>query len=74
MAGWVTDDGKTNHFIYNENINAAYLNYNKQIKKWGLQAGLACRKYKCTGHQVGNLTRPDSSFQEIILTFSQLYM
>ncbi|MDB5195682.1 MAG: hypothetical protein JWP88_52, partial [Flaviaesturariibacter sp.] len=35
-----TVDGRSDHFIYDENINAAYVNYSRQIKKWGIQAGL----------------------------------
>ena len=54
--------GKTNHFIYKENINAAYFNYSRQIKKWGMQAGLRAENTNAQGHQVGNSTRPDSSF------------
>jgi len=61
-GGYVTDEGKTNHFIYKENINAGYINYNRQIKKWGLQAGLRAENTNAQGHQVGNSTRPDSSF------------
>lgn len=34
------DPGKSNHFIYNENINAAYLNASKNFEKWSLMAGL----------------------------------
>lgn len=60
--GWITDYGKTNHFIYKENINAAYLNVNKQIKKWGIQAGLRLENTNAEGHQLGNITRADSSF------------
>jgi iron complex outermembrane recepter protein len=62
-TGWVTDNGKTNHFVYDENINAAYLNVNKQIKKWGVQAGLRAENTIAKGHQFGNNTRPDSSFK-----------
>ena len=40
------DYDKTNQFVYKENINAAYLNMNKQVKKWGLQAGLRVREYQ----------------------------
>lgn len=61
-TGYETDEGKTNHFIYKENINAAYLNYNRQIKKWGLQLGLRAENTNAQGHQEGNSTRPDSSF------------
>jgi hypothetical protein len=61
-SGYVTDEGKTNHFIYKENINAAYVNFNKQIKKWGIQAGLRAENTNAKGHQEGNSTRPDSLF------------
>lgn len=62
-TGWLTDYGKTNHFIYNENINAGYVNLNRQIKKWGIQAGLRVENTIATGHQLGNISRPDSSFK-----------
>ena len=61
-GGWLTDYGKTNHFIYDENINAGYINLNKQVKKWGFQAGLRVENTNARGHQLGNITRPDSSF------------
>jgi hypothetical protein len=61
-TGYVTDEGKTNHFIYKENINAAYVNYSRQIKKWGMQAGLRAENTNAYGHQAGNATSPDSSF------------
>ena len=61
-TGYETDEGKTNHFIYKENINAGYLNYSRQIKKWGVQLGLRAENTNAQGHQIGNSTRPDSSF------------
>ena len=74
-AGYVTDEGKTNHFIYKENINAAYINYSRQIKKWGVQAGLRAENTNAQGHQVGNSTRPDSSFTKNYLNlFPTVYI
>lgn len=61
-GGYETDLGKTNHFIYKENINAAYVNYSRQIKKWGVQAGLRAENTNSEGHQVGSGARPDSVF------------
>lgn len=61
-GGYVTDDGKTNHFIYKENINAAYVNFSREIKKWAVQAGLRAENTNATGHQLGNSSHPDSSF------------
>jgi iron complex outermembrane receptor protein len=49
---WEIDHNRSNHFIYDENINAAYLNYNKQIKKWTLQAGLRVENTISHGNQV----------------------
>jgi hypothetical protein len=59
-----TDTTKTNHFLYRENINAAYVNLNKQWKKWSLQAGLRAENTNYSGHQLGNgsTVSQDSSF------------
>lgn len=38
--GWVNDVSRTNHFVYKEQIAAAYLDYNNSIGKWSLKAGL----------------------------------
>jgi hypothetical protein len=49
---WEVDNNRSNHFIYDENINAAYINYNRQIKKWTLQAGLRVENSIAHGNQV----------------------
>lgn len=51
-AGWKPDSGKSNHFIYREWINAAYVNYAKDWKKWGLQAGLRLENTRTKGHSL----------------------
>ena len=56
------DLDKTNTFIYKENINAAYINYNKQWKKIGLQVGLRAENTNVYGNQQGNTQQNDSSF------------
>ncbi len=57
------DYGKTNHFIYKENINAAYLNATKDFKQLSIQAGLRLENTTSDGHQLGNAQKPDSSFK-----------
>lgn len=48
-------DSATNHFKYTENINAAYINFNKEFKKgWGLQLGLRGEQTVSDGHQFTN--------------------
>jgi outer membrane receptor protein involved in Fe transport len=50
----VLDTGKTNHFLYNENINAAYLILSKDYKKLSLQFGLRGEQTLVHGDQVTN--------------------
>ncbi len=47
---WVPDS-RNNHFIYTENINAAYLNANKSFKKWDVQTGLRMENTNTKGVQ-----------------------
>lgn len=50
---WLVDSGRTNHFIYKENINAAYVNINKQLnKKWSVQTGLRLENTSSDGNQL----------------------
>lgn len=37
---WQNDGGRTNHFVYKEQVSAAYVSYSTQLGKWGIQAGL----------------------------------
>ncbi len=74
-SGTSIDEGKTNHFIYKENINAAYVNYNRQIKKWGVQAGLRAENTNAKGHQLGNASHPDSAFtKKYVNLFPTVYV
>lgn len=58
------DFTKTNEFLYNENINAAYVNINKQFKKFGLQTGLRYENTNYNGKQFGNVLQKDSAFRK----------
>jgi hypothetical protein len=49
----VHDFNRSNYFIYEENINAAYANLNHPInKKWGAQLGLRLENTNAKGYQV----------------------
>jgi len=61
-GNWVNDAGKTNHFIYKENINAAYVNLNKDFERLSVQLGLRFENTISKGNQMGNAVKPDSSF------------
>jgi hypothetical protein len=57
------DYGKTNHFLYRENINAAYINANKDYKRFSIQTGLRLENTFSNGHQLGNAQKRDSTFK-----------
>jgi outer membrane receptor protein involved in Fe transport len=48
---WENDPRRSNHFVFEENINAAYINLNKQFKKTSVQLGLRAEQT----HSKGNL-------------------
>jgi hypothetical protein len=69
------DYGKTNHFIYEENIQAAYLNASKDFKRLSIQAGLRFESTNSNGHQLGNVEKADSTFKRNYASlFPTLYM
>ena len=50
----VLDSGRSNHFIYDENINAAYVNYSRPLgKKWSAQFGLRVENTTANGNSKG---------------------
>jgi hypothetical protein len=56
------DYNNTNRFLYKENINAAYINFNKTVGRFSIQTGLRAENTNGIGHQLGNAQKPDSSF------------
>jgi|CXWL01.1.fsa_nt_gi hypothetical protein len=49
----VRDMGRSNHFIYDENVNAAYINYSRPLgKKVSAQVGLRLEHTDANGNQV----------------------
>ncbi|HEY4327739.1 MAG TPA: outer membrane beta-barrel protein [Mucilaginibacter sp.] len=58
----IIDYNNTNQFLYKENINAAYVNFNKDFGRFSLQTGLRLENTNGNGHQLGNAQKADSSF------------
>lgn len=56
------DYDKTNHFRYDEFINAGYVNLSKEYKRFGFQAGLRAEHTTSRGNQLGNPMKPSSRF------------
>ena len=55
---WQVDHARSNHFIYKENINAAYVNLQKQYKKLGVQLGLRAEQTIADGKQTAQNVAP----------------
>ncbi|MCB9080772.1 MAG: TonB-dependent receptor [Lewinellaceae bacterium] len=45
----VLNTDRSNQFDYSENVNAAYLSYGRQVKKWNLQFGVRAEQTNSTG-------------------------
>lgn len=61
-SGWQPDYGKTNQFLYNENIQAVYASMDHRWEKVSFQAGLRYENTSYDADQLGNPVRKDSSF------------
>lgn len=65
----VRDNGRSNHFIYYENVNAAYVNYSRQLaKKWFGQFGLRLENTNARGNQVTSGQRFDRHYTQLFPT------
>lgn len=66
------DRDRSNHFVYKENINAGYVNYNRQYKKFMIQAGLRVENTVSEGVSNG-LKFNGSSYTAGISSFKRSY-
>lgn len=53
----------SNHFKYDEIINAAYVNFNTNYKRFSFQTGLRVENTESKGNQLGNIEQPASKFK-----------
>lgn len=65
---WQNIAGQSNHFIYEENVNAAYANLSKDLGKWQIQAGLRAEYTNATGALVTNNTEADQKYLSLFPT------
>jgi len=67
----VFDTSKSNHFIYNENINALYANYDQSFEKYKIQLGLRAEQTVAQGDQ---LTTDNTFRKSYIELFPNLFV
>jgi hypothetical protein len=66
----VIDKGRSNHFIYTENINAAYINFNKKFNdKWNLQTGLRAENTLSKGESKTFKESKDRNYTNLFPSF-----
>ncbi|THU42051.1 TonB-dependent receptor [Niastella caeni] len=64
---------RSNSFVYKENINAGYLNYNRQFKGFMIQAGLRVENTHATGRSQGIKQDAGGNFVTYDSTFTRDY-
>lgn len=65
----VRDIGRSNHFMYDENVNAAYVNYSRPLgKKWSAQFGLRVEHTNAKGTQVTTGEKFDRNYVQLFPT------
>lgn len=66
---WQIDAGRTNHFAYTENINAAYINTTQDFtKKWSGQLGLRVENTNAKGNQITTGENFDRHYTQVFPT------
>ena len=60
---WMQDLNRSNHFLYDEKISAAYVNADAEKGKWHWQGGLRYEHTGYTAKQLGNAAVKDSASQ-----------
>jgi len=65
---YILDTSRSNHFIYNENINAAYVNTSRDWKKLSMQLGLRMENTNIRFEQTATSQKFDTSY-----SYTQLF-
>ncbi|WP_316785921.1 outer membrane beta-barrel protein [Pedobacter frigiditerrae] len=63
-ANWTADLKKSNHFLYEENINSVYTSIEHKINKLSYQLGLRYENTQYDGNQLGNSAQAGSTFSK----------
>lgn len=66
---YVPDYGRSDHFMYTENINALYASVAKEWKRWSVKGGVRMENTLMQGNQPGNIIIADSAFKRNYTNF-----
>ncbi|WP_162426003.1 outer membrane beta-barrel family protein [Pontibacter pudoricolor] len=70
-GGNIFESEKSNHFLYDENINAAYLNTSKKWDKMSLQLGLRLENTNAKGEQLSETVKEED--RKLDHNYTQLF-
>lgn len=70
LGDFALDVKRSNHFIYKENINAGYVNMNKEWTKWSTQLGLRLENTNVTAEQVTLDSTYKTSYTQLFPSFA----
>ena len=62
---WENDIRRSNQFVYNENVNAAYMNLNKQFKSASIQIGFRAEQTNSKGNSVTTGKKVDRNYLDL---------
>ncbi len=70
---WVPDAGTSNHFRYEEQIHAGYINYNMELDRWNLLVGLRMEHTRTVGSQLTSDEVTRRKYTQLFPSFSLAY-
>lgn len=68
---WQVDEGKTNHYLYNERIGAAYANWSRKFGKLNVQTGLRAEH---TWYEGKSLTKNEMRTRDYLEFFPSAFL
>lgn len=70
---YALDTKRSNHFIYKENINAAYITINKEWTKWSIQLGVRAENTNAQWEQRTTSQQYDTSYTQLFPSLAIQY-
>lgn len=71
---WHLDSAKTNHFIYKENISAAYIDYTRMIRRLRIQLGVRAEQTHTNGDQRTLHKKMEQDYFNLFPTLGLMFM
>ena len=72
-TGWKLDQDRSNNFKYEENVNADYINYSRELKGVSFQAGVRTENTYVKG-TLTNSINTGNGYQSVVTTFEKNYI